>query len=1070
MNRGNPFYRKSAWSCKFVQPGTVQEQKSIEGRSVVENGVRPGTVQERKTIASRSVRENAVRPGTVQERKSITNRSVSGNSVRPGTVQERESIASRSVSGNPVQPGTVQERKSITSRSVSGNSVRPGTVREHKNTTSRFPKENGVQPGAVQERKSIESRYVNENSVRPGTVQERNSSSRRSINNKTSIHIVRERSSIRPAQCGGEHHSADVVEGGPEWKGAPRGQDNRDRGNRTLVRDNAGDVGREDHIRQKEPLEEISEVGAGKESANRPQLGSSVCDGYRGVTTGPPDIYKDAVRGDGKNGHAKRPIAEPSCSFKGSRGSNTNTAGCTDDQKRPARVGSSTEGLQNLVGSTGSMEDCVEMGRGSSTDTQPVYTRDRRRDHNRLVYHPKREEGEPFLAKSMGGDSGITDGRNLRVVAGNGPLRKFTPVGHVKPGERIQKGPQHEAVHGTLHKERCDQPLDAGLGRGSSYPRRAHKQISKAQNNITSFRRNPEVWRGSSRNGKGTEDTDCYLPPLERDVIRKIGAGFTHRSKSTRIPTTAEEIASPLHVASTETMDLEMVQDRMHPAILERFKHVLSLTFPVLKERTNRVRRKKSRFSSEHAEELVNCGIAVPVSTAPLSENIPFTVYEERETGNRQRFILWTREANENLTDFGYEPNVPLKHISYYLDAVRSEVASCRDFKTGFFQIQIPEQSQKFFTFFDSSGRTFALTRLPMGHVCAPEIMNTIAAVVAGDPMFVREEFAEKHVGIHWWIDNIRLFGKKEDVEAATRRMDGFAKEARVTWKPSDTVNLSQDYEFLGVSFSHCDEVVSLGSKIKRKISTCVLSGLSASQLESLGGRLLHASAIVGVSPGKYWFALKYMRRITNRLNYGSIQVQDHVTIPLSVKKELSSWIQAVQRTRKILPERKSGRTAEVFVDASLKGWGGVIVWNSGELDIVGSSWPQGEDRHINVLEADALGQTLKAIKAADHLTIWVDNTTVCGVFRKKMSVKSFILNKCLVKAIDFLFLLKCSYTLGWVSTKYNPADIPSRETVSHSTKGKVKQALGDFFNMRRGGGAESNENGLQLPRRSEPP
>ena len=526
VNRGNPFYRKSAWSCKFVQPGTVQEQKSIEGRSVVENGVRPGTVQERKTIASRSVRENAVRPGTVQERKSITNRSVSGNSVRPGTVQERESIASRSVSGNPVQPGTVQERKSITSRYVSGNSVRPGTVREHKNTTSRFPKENGVQPGAVQERKSIESRYVNENSVRPGTVQERNSSSRRSINNKTSIHIVRERSSIRPAQCGGEHHSADVVEGGPEWKGAPRGQDNRDRGNRTLVRDNAGDVGREDHIRQKEPLEEISEVGAGKESANRPQLGSSVCDGYRGVTTGPPDIYKDAVRGDGKNGHAKRPIAEPSCSFKGSRGSNTNTAGCTDDQKRPARVGSSTEGLQNLVGSTGSMEDCVEMGRGSSTDTQPVYTRDRRRDHNRLVYHPKREEGEPFLAKSMGGDSGITDGRNLRVVAGNGPLRKFTPVGHIKPGERIQKGPQHEAVHGTLYKERCDQPLDAGLGRGSSYPRRAHKQISKAQNNITSFRRNPEVWRGSSRNGKGTEDTDCYLPPLERDVIRKIGAGW----------------------------------------------------------------------------------------------------------------------------------------------------------------------------------------------------------------------------------------------------------------------------------------------------------------------------------------------------------------------------------------------------------------------------------------------------------------------------------------------------------------------------------------------------------------
>ena len=36
-----------------------------------------------------------------------------------------------------------------------------------------------------------------------------------------------------------------------------------------------------------------------------------------------------------------------------------------------------------------------------------------------------------------------------------------------------------------------------------------------------------------------------------------------------------------------------------------------------------------------------------------------------------------------------------------------------------------------------------------MGHVCAPEIMNTIAAVVAGDALFVKEEFAEKNVEIH---------------------------------------------------------------------------------------------------------------------------------------------------------------------------------------------------------------------------------------------------------------------------------------------------------------------------------
>ena len=120
-----------------------------------------------------------------------------------------------------------------------------------------------------------------------------------------------------------------------------------------------------------------------------------------------------------------------------------------------------------------------------------------------------------------------------------------------------------------------------------------------------------------------------------------------------------------------------------------------------------------------------------------------------------------------------------------------------------------------------------------------------------------------------------------------------------------------------------------------------------------------------------------------------------------------------VQWEREILLNQKKGRTAEVFVDASLQGWGGVIVWETGELEILGSAWPADEDRHINVLEADALWQTLKGIKQADHLTIWVDNTTVCGAFRKKMCVRSHILNKCLLTAIECLLVLKCSYSLA---------------------------------------------------------
>ena len=245
--------------------------------------------------------------------------------------------------------------------------------------------------------------------------------------------------------------------------------------------------------------------------------------------------------------------------------------------------------------------------------------------------------------------------------------------------------------------------------------------------------------------------------------------------------------------------------------------------------------------------------------------------------------------------------------------------------------------------------------------------MNTIAAVVAGDPLFVKKEFAEEEVGIHWWIDNIRLFGPKEKVKCTAERMDSFARMANITWKPSDTVDLSPEYELLGVTFDH-----HTGTKIGRKIKNTNLDSLTASELGSLGGRLLHASSIVGVPPGKYWFSLKYLRRVTNYLNKGTLQVQQVLKLPRSVRRELEMWIGAVQKERIIMPGQKEGRTAEVFVDASLQGWGG-------------AAWPAGEDRHINILEADALGQTLKGIAKADHLlTIWVDNTTVCGAFREE--------------------------------------------------------------------------------------
>ena len=840
------------------------------------------------------------------------------------------------------------------------------------------------------------------------------------------------------------------------------------------------DVGLKDNSKQAESVEKISGLGKGKGETSKRKLGCSVRDGDRCGSAGASLLCKESICSDGENRNRKRTSVELSCSTEGERSGNTTRTGNANDKFRPGGLGKGAR-IKDPLGNASVLEDCIKMGRDRSALKGPVHLCKSVRDHYRLVPHAEGKEGKPLLAKQMDGDKGESHRRDKDLAGCDGGVQKTTPVGHVKISENVPARRQDEKIHRPLNKKGCDKSSVGSSGirpRAARTHRRADKQAGQACRSVGSFGHHAEIRGEPNCNGEGVKDRGCHLFPVvdrsknasERDVMRSVAAQFTHRTKSTRIPITKEEISSPLHVAPTPKMDVSAVRGRMLPSVLKRFDYVWDLTFFPKDSSVNArlSRRATSKLAGKHARELVECGIAVPSDSVPLSRNVPFTVYEERETGNRQRFILWTKEQNELISSGGYEPFVPLQHISCYLDAVHSEVASCRDFKTGFYQVCIPEGSTSLFSFSDSAGKVYSLTRLPMGHVCAPELMNTIAAVVAGDPLFVKKEFAEEEVGIHWWIDNIRLFGPKEKVKCAAERMDSFARMANITWKPSDTVDLSPEYEFLGVTFDHHTDRVSLGTKIGRKIKNTNLDSLTASELESLGGRLLHASSIVGVPPGKYWFSLKYLRRVTNYLNKGTLQVQQVLKLPRSVRRELEMWIGAVQKERIIMPEQKEGRTAEVFVDASLQGWGGVIVWKTGELEILGAAWPAGEDRHINILEADALGKTLKGIAKADHLSIWVDNTTVCGAFRKKMCVRSHSLNRCLITAIECLLVLKCSYSLAWVSTKLNPADIPSREEVSHGTRAKVEQALGSFFNSRGGGGAgvPSNRNGPVQPLR----
>ncbi|KAJ9446256.1 hypothetical protein DIPPA_18987 [Diplonema papillatum] len=483
-----------------------------------------------------------------------------------------------------------------------------------------------------------------------------------------------------------------------------------------------------------------------------------------------------------------------------------------------------------------------------------------------------------------------------------------------------------------------------------------------------------------SRLAKHTNDADPTVANMTvrytSDPValaRVLQTGDVTRGKRTRLPGTEEEKKSPLHVDSVPSMDVAVLRRRMNAPTRKRFDETWSRTFyPQTFPSKTSSPPGRSRFEAAHAFELEEHGIAERAAGPGRDMNVPFTVVEEKERKLRQRFILWTYDANRVVEADGYEAHVPLSHVSKYLHAVNRECGSTRDFS-------------------DGDGNWWQLTRLPIGHSCAPELMYTLASTTAGHPDYVDGKHAvSSEVLVHVWVDNIRYAGPRNLVLKATSYPDALAAEARITSKAADTRNAACRYEFLGVDWKHSDGTVGVSAKMQSRLQRAeesVRAGkMSAAEIKSLAGRLLHASAIAGVYVGEYYFALKFFR-LTNALNRGEKCLDENVVLSHGLQRALPSWMQRVQR-RRIVPVAAQSPKLAVFVDASLDGWGGVLVdVDTNDMVVVGSCWNRVEKRlHINQLEAMAFERSVKAISpayAGSTVTVIVDNTSVQGVARK---------------------------------------------------------------------------------------
>jgi hypothetical protein len=460
---------------------------------------------------------------------------------------------------------------------------------------------------------------------------------------------------------------------------------------------------------------------------------------------------------------------------------------------------------------------------------------------------------------------------------------------------------------------------------------------------------------------------------------------------------------------------------------------------------------------TDHAAKLVKDCIAIAAtdrgfSGKPTEAFIEaFTTVESKPTSTnsramRQRPIMWTRVANDTLRA-KYKARVPLEHVSAYLAAVLDEEGGTRDMRAGFFQIPIPKWARCRFRFRDEAGQLYELTRLPMGHVCAPELCQLLLSAVAGLPEIVTPEHRHiKGVKVHIWIDNLRATGPKDIVQQYFDNVDRDAQRLGVTWKPEDST-LGQHYTFIGVAFDHQASTVACSTKLQIKASEALRDlhpqELTVADIERLVGRLLHASSILAINVSRYYYLLKVIRRRLSQVNRGLLSRKDLAELPAAAVEDLRMWLAeaAANNPRKVAKHRKLSQYV-LFSDSSLDGWGAVLIdLNTGCLRVAGGAWKT-KPQNINAAELRAIALAVAAfrdvIPTGSKVLLYVDNTSA-GAVAKRGSSKRFSMTVEVMQLQKQLEHSDIALHIEYIPSRYNLADGPSRAASTREPEAETR-------------------------------
>ena len=405
-----------------------------------------------------------------------------------------------------------------------------------------------------------------------------------------------------------------------------------------------------------------------------------------------------------------------------------------------------------------------------------------------------------------------------------------------------------------------------------------------------------------------------------------------------------------------------------------------------------------------------------------------FTVVEVAKV--RLRTIHHPRRQNDYVyANDGYTAQMPeLQHPSKFLPAVATAGAACHDISASFYGVTLDETARASYRFRDSSGHLWEMCRMMMGHVLSAEIQHIITCIAAGHRDYVDPDIATQCPHIAVWIDGIRYAGSSNLVAAANRNLERTCDELKIAMRHGQ---FSLQYDFVGMHFDHTDRTVRIASKTADKLPQRIAATMRADELESLVGRLIFASA-VRQDPliNRYW-CLKSTRRIFNQLNRGIIKSDTIIELTNIMRRGLEHWLQSAPLPHTY--EFRNGKTATLFTDATLAGWGAILVINTGEFFVAGSHFSADAlsgTHSINHFEARAVDFALAAFAAQldniDNINLFVDNTSVQhDLQRGHVSADDMVAP--IAAALQKITRRNKSLFVAYISTKLNPADAISR-------------------------------------------